>query len=105
MILGSENLPETTATSELVEALLRDDERRGTWLLLRDEADDGPFVQTVEDGDGFALEWCGGSASPLKRVARVLSREETLSVFLAFLAGDTNWTLNYDWTDVNPSAE
>ena len=105
MILGSENLPETTATSELVEALLRDDERRGTWLLLRDEADDGPFVQTVEDGDGFALEWSSGSDAPLQRVSRVLSRDETLSAFLAFLAGDTNWTLNYDWTDVDLSAE
>ena len=105
MILGAENLPETTATPELVEALLRDDERRGAWLLLRDESDDGPFVQTIENGDGFALEWCGGSASPLQRVVRVLSREETLSAFLAVLAGETNWTSNYDWKDVDLSAE
>lgn len=105
MKLESENLPETTATPELIEALLRDDERRGPWLVLSDEADDGSFVQTAEDGDGFALEWRNGSDTPLQRVSRVLSRDETLSAFLAFLAGDTKWTSHYDWTDVALSAE
>ena len=100
MKLYSENVDETTATPELVEALRRDDERRGPWLVLSDEGDDAPFVQTVEDGDGFALEWRDGPDAPLQTVTQVLTRDEVVAAFLAFLAGDTSWTADYEWTDV-----
>lgn len=101
MKLESEHTPEADATPELVDALLRDGARRGAWLVLRDEADDGRFVQAEEDGEGFALEWRDGSAAPLRRASRVFSRDEAQSAFRAFLAGDTDWTARYDWTDAN----
>ena len=45
MKLESELVPETAATPELAAELLRDAERRGTWLVAKDADDDGRFVQ------------------------------------------------------------
>lgn len=101
MKLESERVPETDASPELAAELLRDGARRGAWLSLRDEEDDGNFLQAEEDGDGFALEWRAGSAAPLRRASRVFSRDEARAAFLAFLAGDTDWTARYDWTDAD----
>lgn len=92
MKLESENVPESAATPELVEDLLGDGALRGAWISMRDEADAGRFIQAEEDGDGFALEWRDGSAAPLRRASRVFSRDEALAAFLAFLAGDADWT-------------
>ena len=62
--LESENTPETDATPERLDALLRDPERRGAWLILKDGADDARFVQAEESDDGFSLEWRAGADAP-----------------------------------------
>ena len=99
MKLESERVPETAATPELVAELLRDAARRGAWLVAKDDADDGRFVQAGESGDGFFLEWRDGSAAPLRRTARPVAAAEAESAFRAFLSGDTDWTARFDWTD------
>ena len=99
MKLESERVPETAATPELAAELLRDAARRGAWLVAKDDADDGRFVQTEESGDGFSLEWRDGSAAPLRRTARPVAAAEAESAFRAFLSGDTDWTARFDWTD------
>ena len=99
MKLESERVPETAATPELAAELLRDAARRGAWLVAKDDADDGRFVQAGESGDGFSLEWRDGSAAPLRRTARPVAAAEAESAFRAFLSGDTDWTARFDWTD------
>ena len=99
MKLESERVPETAATPELAAELLRDAARRGAWLVAKDDADDGRFVQAGESGDGFFLEWRDGSAAPLRRTARPVAAAEAESAFRAFLSGDTDWTARFDWTD------
>ena len=99
MKLESENTPETDATPELVDALLRAAARRGAWLVLKDAADGARFVQAEESGDGFALEWRAGADAPLRRASRTFPPDEARAAFRAFLAGDTDWTARYDWTD------
>ena len=99
MKLESERVPETAATPELAAELLRDAERRGTWLVAKDADDDGRFVQVEESGGGFSLEWRDGSAAPLRRTARPVAAAEAESAFRAFLSGDTDWTARFDWTD------
>ncbi len=99
MIIETENTPETKATPELVDALLRDAGRRGAWLVLKDDADDARFVQAEESDEGFSLEWRAGADAPLRRASRPLPPDEARSAFRAFLAGDTDWTSRYDWTD------
>ena len=100
MKLESENTPETDATPERLDALLRDPERRGAWLILKDGADDARFVQAEESDDGFSLEWRAGADAPLRRASRTFPPDEARAAFRAFLAGDTDWTARYDWTDV-----
>ena len=104
MKLESERVPETVATPELAAELLRDAERRGAWLVAKDDADDGRFVQVEESGDGFSLEWRAGSAAPLRRVIRPVSVDEAKSAFRAFLSGDNDWTARFDWSDQTDSA-
>ena len=99
MKLESERVPETAATPELAAELLRDAARRGAWLVAKDDADDGRFVQAGESGDGFSLEWRDGSDAPLRRTARPVAAAEAESAFRAFLSGDTDWTARFDWTD------
>lgn len=99
MKLESENTPETDATPERLDALLRDPERRGAWLILKDGADDARFVQAEESDDGFSLEWRAGADAPLRRASRTFPPDEARAAFRAFLAGDTDWTARYDWTD------
>ena len=99
MKLESERVPETAATPDLAAELLRDAARRGAWLVAKDDADDGRFVQAEESGDGFSLEWRDGSAAPLRRTARPVAAAEAESAFRAFLSGDTDWTARFDWTD------
>ena len=99
MKLESERVPETAGTPELAAELLRDAARRGAWLVAKDDADDGRFVQAGESGDGFFLEWRDGSAAPLRRTARPVAAAEAESAFRAFLSGDTDWTARFDWTD------
>ena len=62
MKIESENTPETDATPELVDALLRDAGRRGAWLVLKDDEDDARFVQAEESDGGFSLEWRASAA-------------------------------------------
>ena len=100
MKLESENTPETDATPELVDALLRDAGHRGAWLVLKDGADDARFVQAEESDGGFSLEWRAGADAPLRRASRTFPPDEARAAFRAFLAGDTDWTARYDWTDV-----
>ena len=78
MKVECENLSERKATPELIRELIRDDMRRGEFMILMQDADEEAFVQIAGDyedvggeNDGcFDLEYRDGASSLLYHANR-----------------------------------
>ena len=105
MKIETENMKEQVATEELVRELVRDDARRGEYMIMMDDADEERFVQIACDyedvggkSDGcFDLEYQEGTGGRLFHCKRRVSADEVESVFLDELAGRIEWRGDFDW--------
>ena len=105
MKIETENMKEQVATEELVRELVRDDARRGEYMIMMDDADEERFVQIACDyedvggkSDGcFDLEYQEGTGGRLFHCKRRVSADEVESVFLDELAGRIDWRGDFDW--------
>ena len=83
MKIESENMKERVATEELVRELLRDDARRGEFMIMSDDEDEERFVQIACDydevggkSDGlFDLEYRDGKNGYLYHCSRRVSAD------------------------------
>ena len=99
MKVECENLSERKATPELIRELIRDDMRRGEFMILMQDADEEAFVQIAGDyedvggeNDGcFDLEYRGGASSLLYHANRRATADEVEQAFLSELRGDRSW--------------
>ena len=93
MKIEAENMKERVATEELVRELLRDDARRGEYMIMMDDADEDRFVQIACDyedvggaNDGcFDLEYQDGTNGNLYHCKRRVSADEVERIFLQSL--------------------
>ena len=105
MKVECENLSEREATSELVRELIRDDARRGEFMILMQDADEEAFVQIAGDyedvggrNDGcFDLEYRDGASSLLYHANRRATADEVEQAFLSELRGDRSWRSRFGW--------
>ena len=105
MKIETENMKEQVATEELVRELVRDDARRGEYMIMMDDADEERFVQIACDyedvggkSDGcFDLEYQEGTGGRLFHCKRRVSVDEVERVFLDELAGRIEWRGDFDW--------
>ena len=82
MKVGTENVKETEASAELIRELMSDDARRGNWLILMHDDDEGAFMQIAFDDhpDGIELEYREGMDTPLYHCRRPVLRLEAAQV-------------------------
>ena len=105
MKIEAEKMGERVATEELVRELVRDDARRGEFMIMSDDADNARFVQVACDYDDvggksdgiFDLEYRDGKNGCLYRCSRCVSADEVERVFLDELAGRGEWRGDFDW--------
>ena len=105
MKIEAENMKERVATEELVRELLRDDARRGEFMIMSDDEDEERFVQIACDydevggkSDGlFDLEYRDGKNGYLYHCSRRVSADEVERVFLDELDGRGEWRSDFDW--------
>ena len=105
MKIEAEKMGERVATEELVRELVRNDARRGEFMIMSDDADDSRFVQIACDydevggkSDGlFDLEYRDGKNGYLYHCSRRVSADEVERVFLDELAGRGEWRSDFDW--------
>ena len=105
MKIEAEKMSERVATEELVRELVRNDARRGEFMIMSDDADDEHFVQVACDydevggkSDGrFDLEYRDGRNCCLYHCTRRVSADEVERVFLDELAGHIEWRGDFDW--------
>ena len=105
MKIEAENMKERVATEELVRELLRDDARRGEYMIMMDDADEDRFVQIACDyedvggaNDGcFDLEYQDGTNGNLYHRKRRVSADEVERIFLDELDGRGEWRSDFDW--------
>ena len=105
MKIEAENMKERVATEELVRELVRDDARRGEYMIMMDDADEERFVQIACDyedvggkSDGcFDLEYQEGTGGRLFHCKRRVSADEVERVFLDELAGRIEWRGDFIW--------
>ncbi|MBR4353676.1 MAG: hypothetical protein IKP97_00030 [Kiritimatiellae bacterium] len=105
MKIEAEKMGERVATEELVRELVRNDARRGEFMIMSDDADDSRFVQIACDydevggkSDGlFDLEYRDGKNGYLYHCSRRVSTDEVERVFLDELAGRGEWRSCFDW--------
>ena len=105
MKIEAENMKERVATEELVRELLRDDARRGEYMIMMDDADEERFVQIACDyedvggkNDGrFDLEYQDGTNGNLYHCKRRVSADEVERIFLDELAGRGEWRGDFNW--------
>ena len=105
MKIEAENFKEQVATEELVRGLVRNDARRGEFMIMMDDADDERFVQVACDyedvggkSDGcFDLEYQDGTGGNLYHCTRRVSADEVERIFLDELAGRDEWRSSLDW--------
>lgn len=105
MKIEAEKMGERVATEELVRELVRNDARRGEFMIMSDDADDSRFVQVACDydevggkSDGlFDLEYRDGKNGYLYHCSRRVSADEVERVFLDELAGRGEWRSDFDW--------
>lgn len=104
MRISCENFPPVEATPGLISELVRDDLKRGEFMVL--EQDDGEtFIQaageyeTNEDGTGggFVLEDRDGKTGILRRCRDLVPAAELEQIFLDELSGFTSWRGRYEW--------
>ena len=105
MKIEAEKMNEQVATEELVRELVRNDARRGEYMIMMDDADEEHFVQIACDydevggkSDGrFDLEYRDGRNCCLYHCTRRVSVDEVERVFLDELAGHIEWRGDFDW--------
>jgi hypothetical protein len=105
MKIEAEKMGERVATEELVRELVRNDARRGEFMIMSDDADDSRFVQVACDydevggkSDGlFDLEYRDGKNGYLYHCSRRVSADEVERVFLDELAGRGEWRSDFNW--------
>ena len=105
MKIEAAEMGERVATEELVRELVRNDARRGEFMIMSDDADDSRFVQVACDydevggkSDGlFDLEYRDGKNGYLYHCSRRVSADEVERVFLDELAGRGEWRSDFDW--------
>ncbi len=105
MKIEAEKMGERVATEELVRELVRNDARRGEFMIMSDDADEERFVQIACDydevggkSDGlFDLEYRDGKNGYLYHCSRRVSADEVERVFLDELAGRGEWRSDFDW--------
>ena len=99
MKIEAEKMSEHVATEELVRELVRNDARRGEFMIMSDDADEERFVQIACDYDDvggksdgrFDLEYRDGKNCCLYHCTRRVSADEVERVFLDELAGRIAW--------------
>ncbi|MEM7317366.1 MAG: hypothetical protein AAF497_29930 [Planctomycetota bacterium] len=83
-----------------IEEVFRDDQRRGEFAILTDE--DGSFVQVAGQGEGpFTVEFFDKASDQHWVAAKRHSKNEALSVFLAFAKGERSWRDSIEWTELD----
>lgn len=105
MKIEAEKMGERVATEELVRELVRNDARRGEFMIMSDDADEERFVQVACDydevggkSDGlFDLEYRDGKNGYLYHCSRRVSADEVERVFLDELAGRGEWRSDFEW--------
>ena len=105
MKVECENLSEREATPELIRELIRDDVRRGEFMILMQDADEEAFVQIAGDYDDvggendgcFDLEYRDGASSLLYHANRRATADEVEQAFLSELCGDRSWRSRFEW--------
>ena len=105
MKVECENLDAREATPELICELIRDDVRRGEFMILMQDADEEAFVQIAGDyeevggrNDGcFDLEYRDGASSLLYHANRRATADEVEQAFLTELRGDRSWRSRFEW--------
>ena len=105
MKIEAENMKERVATEELVRELVRNDARRGEFMIMSDDEDEERFVQIACDydevggkSDGlFDLEYRDGKNGYLYHCSRRVSANEVERVFLDELAGRIAWRGDFNW--------
>ena len=105
MKIETENMKEQVATEELVRELVRNDARRGEYMIMMDDADEERFVQIACDYDAvggksdgrFDLEYRDGRNCCLYHCTRRVSADEVERVFLGELAGRIEWRGDFNW--------
>ena len=111
MKIETENLKERVATEELVRDLVRNDARRGEYMIMMDDADEERFVQIACDyediggkSDGrFDLEYQDGTDGNLYHCKRRVGADEVECIFLDELAGRGAWRDDFPWERMNVS--
>ncbi len=109
MKVEAEYLKEQVATDELVRELVRDDARRGEYMIMMDDADEERCVQIACDyedvggkNDGcFDLEYQDGANGNLYHCKTRVSADEVERIFLDELAGRIEWRSSFDWEKEN----
>ena len=105
MKIEAEKMSECVATEELVRELVRNDARRGEFMIMSDDADEERFLQIACDYDDvggksdgrFDLEYQEGTGGRLFHCKRRVRADEVESVFLDELAGRIEWRGDFDW--------
>ena len=105
MKIDAAEMGERVATEELVRELVRNDARRGEFMIMSDDADEERFVQIACDydevggkSDGlFDLEYRDGKNGYLYHCSRRVSADEVERIFLDELAGRREWRSDFDW--------
>ena len=105
MKVECENLGEREATPDLIRELIRDDARRGEFMILIQDAGEEAFVQIAGDyedvggrNDGcFDLEYRDGASSLLYHANRRATADEVEQAFLSELRGDRSWRSRFEW--------
>ena len=102
MKLETENIKNTEASAELVRELMSDDARRGNWLILMHDDDDGAFMQIAfgDHSDGIELEYREGVDTPLYHCRRPVLRLEAENALLDYLDGIDTWKYRFEWEEV-----
>ncbi len=109
MKIEAEKMGERVATEELVRELVRNDARRGEFMIMMDDADEERFVQVACDYDDvggksdglFDLEYRDGKNGYLYHCSRRVSADEVERVFLDELAGRGEWRSGFEWERLN----
>lgn len=107
MKLECEKIPECVATPELIRELVRDGIRRGDYMIMFHDDDDGAFVQIACDhgqaggnDDGcFDLEYREGREGKLFHCKSRVSANAAEGIFLDELNGLSSWRSRYEWED------
>ena len=109
MQVETANMAARKATPELLRELVGNDERRGEFMILMDDADDERFVQVAcdfedvggKDDGRFDLEYREGSGGALYHCTTRVGASDVERVFLEELAGRGEWRRDFTWEKQN----